>query len=413
MTWRCPVKRPPPARQLPADGPGSFGPDGSAAARSGTGRTLASDDDPVTEPTERPVPARLETASMQDRHDPAGGQEADMAADVRTPGEDLSQSTASEATPVGGTAARPEREAVPDLPSASSARSGTEGADATLLFGTATEVRSPQAETDLLVQAAQQVPTAVGRRLAEACGVGTAELLGRLQEPDSIRDLRDSLGTEPQGSALPEWVDELAARLLLDTGAQTRDGQRTGPARLDREDLTDGRKVIEVANSRWGTCRAIDIVEQLHLSLSFASDTWSAMTLLRDAGKEAEWTLRDAAVKPARLTSAERTRLEAAQRIEHELERVRAARAEGLATVPNALEEAALTADALKSLQPSERADAGWPVDVGLPNPRSPGDIARMTAAATNLHRDVRAIANRLIAAWVAGDPADREARAG
>lgn len=322
-----------------------------------------------------------------------------------------------------GAVLRPERrpaapaEIVPDQVAGTASRPGRnhgEEDEATLLFGAPAEARSPQAETDLLIQAAQRVPAAVARRLGEAHGVCTAQLLGRLQEPDGRRSLRDALGTEVPGDRVPPWVEELAATLLLDAGAETREGVRTGPARFDPEHVADGgRRVVDVATSAWGTFRPIDVVEQLRLGLSFAIDTWSAMTLLGDAGKEAEWTLRDAAVKQARISRAERTRLEAAQRIGQELRRVQRARTAESPAVVSALDEAALTASALKSLQPSERADAGWPAEIGLPNPRLPSDVARTAAAADALHRDIGAIANRLIAAWVTGGDADREPRAG
>ncbi len=286
-------------------------------------------------------------------------------------------------------------------------------AGAGLLFGTPMGMRSPQAEIDLLVQAARRVPAAVTQRLADACGGGTAELLGRLQDPDCITELQDTLGTEPPGDAVPGWLEELAARLLPDTGAETQDGLRAGPVQLDLPHGPEGLKVNDPATSASGVFRAIDVVQQVRLSLSFANDTWSALTLLGDAGKEAEWTLHDVAVKQARLTNAERTRLEAAVRIEQELQRIRRTRADGSPVPPSALEEASLTASALKSLQPSERADAGWPAEAGLPNPRDPSDIARVTAAAESLRRDVRVIANRLIAAWVTGAVPAREARDG
>jgi len=284
---------------------------------------------------------------------------------------------------------------------------------ASLIFGDVVEVRSPTAEIDLLVQAVRRVPAAVTQRLEEAYGDRAVKLLARLQDSSGIRDLRDTLGMEPPGKAVPGWVEELAATLLLDTGAQTRDGQRTGSARLDPGRRAEGHKVSDITSSAWGVMRAIDVIEQVRLSLGFATDTWSALTLLSDAGKEAEWALHDAAVKRARLTGAERTRLEATQRIEHELRRIRQAGVDGSSSRPSALEEAALVASLLKCLQPSERADAGWPADVGLPNPCDPGDLARVTAAAENLHREVRAIANRLITVWVADGCADGEAQGG
>lgn len=392
------------------------GPVDDPGAGSGAGTAGSDEEGLIEESTEVPVFAGLDAAPATDDPSLVGVLKSElMAADPPPPAAAGRDRPAGRARPApedgigGGTASA----ARPGRPSPASAHEVAGGDGATLLFGAAVEVRSPQAELELLVQAAQRLPTAVARRLAEACGIGTVELLERLQDSESIRDLREALEGDATGRPAPEWAGELAAKLLLDTGAQTRNGQRTGPARLEPERLADGLKVVDIRNSEWGVFRTIDIVEQLHLSLSFASDTWTALSLLGDAGKEAEWTLRDSAVKQAELTGAERTRLAAAQRIEHELERVRQARAGESSTVPSALEEADLTASALKGLQPSERSDAGWPADAGLPNPRHPADIARVAAAAEKLHRDVRAIANRLIGVWVASGGTDRGLRTG
>ena len=308
---------------------------------------------------------------------------------------------------------RPDLEVPPAPPTSIGRPDDAPDTGASLLFGTPVEVRSPQIEIDLLVQTARRVPAAVTRRLADACGDATSALLDRLENPDSVRDLRDTLGTETPGNAVPAWMEELAGRLLLDTGAETRDGLRTGPVRLNLQGEAEGLSVDEVATSAFGIFRAIDVVEQVRLSLSFACDTWSALTLLDDAGKEAQWTLRDAATKEAKLAHAERTRLEATLRIEHELQRILRTKADESPAPPSALEEAALTANALKSLQPSERADAGWPPDAGSPNPRDPRDIARVVAAAEALRRDVRVIANRLIADRATEGRPAREARGG
>ena len=309
----------------------------------------------------------------------------------------------------------PERHAavgtVPEQPAPALVSGGTTEASGSLFFGAAGEARPPQAEIDLLVQAAQRLPAAVTRRLGEAYGDSVVKVLGRLQDPDGIRELRDTLGMVSGGNTVPGWMEELAAGLLLDTGAQTRDGQRTGPARLDPERLAEGHRVSDVTSSATGILRAIDVIEQVRLGLDFASDTWSALTLLRDAGKEAEWTLHDAAVKQARLTHDERTKLETVQRIEHELQRIRRTRADGSSSPLSALEEAALVASVLKSLQPSEL--VGLPADVGVPNPHDPDDIARVVAAAEALHGDVRKIANRLITVWVGDGPVVREAQGG
>jgi len=399
-----------PVPPLPS-GTGDGSRPGEASNSGGDTVRRADDDGAQGGRAEAPVPPRPETGPALDDTSLDQALKSGLALDDEVPDH------ANGALPDPEVLPKPEqRSAAGTTPEQSVAALASDGAadpGASLLFGTTVEARSPQAEIDLLVQAAQRVPAAVTRRLGEAYGDSVIGLLGRLQDSGSVQDLRDALGEEPQGNAVPGWTEEFAAKLLLDTGAQTRDGRRAGSVQLDPERPNGGLTVSDTTSSAPGTLRTVDVIEQVRLGLGFVSDTWSALTLLSDAGKEAEWTLRDAAVKQARLTGAERTRLEATQRIGHELQRIRQARADGSSSPPSALEEAALVASVLKSLQPSERADAGWPADVGLPNPHDPGDIARVMAAAENLHREVRTIANRLITVWVADGRAGEEAQGG
>ena len=291
--------------------------------------------------------------------------------------------------------------------------SGTPDAVAGLQFGSTLERWAPQDESDLLAQVAKRLPPAVTRRLGEACGAGTLQFLTRLRTPEGGRELHDALGKEAPGDAVPEWVEELAAALLLDTGVQTHDGLRTGPARLSPGMGPEGYRIIEVETSEWGYFRPIDFVEQIRLSLSFASNAWTATMSLGSAGTEAEWILRGAAVKDGRLSTEEGAKLEAAREIAEEVLRVRRDFAEGSSAVPSALEQADLTVSALRSVAHATRVSAGWPTGAEVPNPRDSGDIARMARVAETLHADVRAIANRLIVAQVGTDHTGVTAQAG
>ena len=286
------------------------------------------------------------------------------------------------------------------------------GALAGLQFGTTREGGSPAAATEALAEAAKRLPAAVKQRIGEAYGTGASQGVDRLQNPDGISELRRSLGTTLPGTAVPEWMEELVAALLLDTGAQTRDGLRTGRVRLSPEKLPEGHKVIEVETSEWGFFTPIHFVEQVRLGLNFASGVSTAVTSLGGAGKEAEWTLLDPAMQDESLSRIERTKLEVTRRIGQEIEQGRRALAENSSGIPSSLEQAALLASALKSVRPAARASAGWPAGVSVPNPRNPDDLARVATVAEALHADVRAIANRLIAIWVARGHDDGAPRA-
>ena len=280
-----------------------------------------------------------------------------------------------------------------------------------LLLGSRLEERSPQLEVEQLARTVDRIPAAVMRRLGEAHGTGIAQFVAKLQDPNGIRELRTALETEAPDEMVPEWFQELAAAILSDAGVLARDGLRTGRVRLNPERQPEGYKVIEVETTAFGYLTPIDFVEQVRLGLSFAHDTWMAGTSLGSAGKEAEWVLHDAAEKGGTLSSAERTKLEAAQRIAQELQHARAS-AGTASGVPSALQQADLAVNALKSVQTSTRASAGWSASGGVPDSRNSGDIARIVTLAEALDADVRVIANRLIAVWVATGQADGEARA-
>ena len=64
-----------------------------------------------------------------------------------------------------------------------------------------------------------------------------------------------------------------------------------------------------------------------------------------------------------------------------------------------------MAAEALAKVGPTVRTAAGWPGAAQAPNARDPEDVARIAAVAESLHGDIRTVANRLIAGWVAEVP--------
>ena len=86
----------------------------------------------------------------------------------------------------------------------------------------------------------------------------------------------------------------------------------------------------------------------------------------------------------------------------------RALRANGR-EAPTALEEAAMTADALKGVGAATPVVDEWNGTAEEPNPRDPDDIVRMAAVAEALHDEIRSIANKQIASLIAGAKAYRE----
>ena len=279
----------------------------------------------------------------------------------------------------------------------------------TLELGSDPARLKPDAQVAELLHTANQVPGAVRRRLGETHGAGVVEGLERFRSRQAIDALRSSLGRAETGrsSPIPRWLEKLAAALLTDAGAQTRDGVRTTSVRLDpRRGADGGYRGTEAATGAVGHLAPDGLVEQVRLGLAYAHAAWAGLTALRNAGKEGEWALNETLTADRPLSASHREMLEAAREIGRALERIRRTRADVHGRrPPSALEQAAMAAEALATVGPTVRTAAGWPGAAGAPNARDPQDVARIAEVAQRLHGDIRAVANRLIAGWVAEVP--------
>ena len=279
-------------------------------------------------------------------------------------------------------------------------------AEGTLKLGSDPADPVPETEASELQRAAGDLPGAVRRRMAETYGARVAEALGRLQTPGGVDALRAAAGQEATGrnAPAPRWLEMLAAPLLMDTGAQTREGSRTAAIRLDPGRQADGRhRATEVESGAFGHLTPAGLVEQVRLSLGFAQDAWTGLTALRNAGRESEWALNEAREGSSRLSASERETLEVARDIGQALGRIQRSRAGARGErKASALDQAAIAAEALGEVGPTARTAVGWPGAAPAPSARNPEDVARIAAVAEALHGEIRAIANRLIAGWVA-----------
>ena len=278
-----------------------------------------------------------------------------------------------------------------------------------LELGSDPEGLMPDAEVAELARAVQHVPDAVRRHMGEAHGARVAQVLERFRGPRAVDALRSALGRAESGRSAPapKWLEGLAAALLMDTGAQNREGLRTASIRLDPQRRPDGGyRGTEIETGAAGHLTPVGLVEQVRLGLAYAHAAWAGLTALRNAGKEGEWALSETQASDSDLSASNREMLEAARDIGRALERVRRsyAGAHGQRP-PNALEQAAMAAEALAKVGPTVRTAAGWPGAAQAPNARDPEDVARIAAVAESLHGDIRAVANRLIAGWVAEVP--------
>ena len=283
-----------------------------------------------------------------------------------------------------------------------------------LLLGTAPGRRMPDAEMAELERAANHLPGAVRRRLGEAYGAGVGQALTRIQNGRDVDALRLEMASPDAGEGAPRWMEALAATVLKDAGAHTRDGSRTGRVRLEPGgEGEQGYRGTDVERKVSGTLDAAGLIEQVRLGLVYANDAWSGLSSLQSAGKEGQWTLGEAESGGRELTGGERETLEAAQQIGLALDERQRAHAERQGErSPSALEQAAITAGALKSVGPTIRTAAGWPGAADAPDPRNPEDVARVAAVAEALHGQIRTIANRLIAGWIAEVQAYGDGRA-
>ena len=277
--------------------------------------------------------------------------------------------------------------------------------------GAAAPGQSPDREVTELERAAGRLPDEVRRRMGEAYGAGTARALDRLRSAPEVERLRAELGADAPGRSPPTWLDRLAAALLLDVGAQTRTGLRTGAMQLRRRPGSDN----EYQGTEAGTgvvlrLAPVGLVQQVRLGLAFAQDAWTGLTGLRNAGKEGSWALAEAGDR--RIEAGERRMLEAAQEIGRALDDLeRAFAGTHGERGPTALEEAAMAAEALRRVGPTTRTDAGWPGGAEAPNARDPRDVRRLANVAEALHGEIRVVANQLIAGWIAEAQAYGEGR--
>ena len=282
-------------------------------------------------------------------------------------------------------------------------------AAATLELGSDPEGLMPDAEVAEFARAVNNVPGAVRRRMGEAHGARVVQVLEQFRSPRAVDALRSALEPAQSGRSAPapRWLEGLAAALLMDTGAQTREGLRTASMRLDPRRRPDGGyRGTEIETGAVGHLTPAALVEQVRLSLAYAHAAWAGLTALRNAGKEGEWALNETHASGGRLSASNREMLEAAREIGQALERTRRshAGAHGQRT-PSALEQAAMAAEALATVGPTVRTATGWPGAAPAPNARDPQDVARIVTVAESLHGEIRAVANRLIAGWVAEVP--------
>ena len=282
-----------------------------------------------------------------------------------------------------------------------------------LLLGTNPEELAPDTEVAELERVANHLPGAVQRRMGEAYGADVAQALARFQNPRESDAVRAEIAGAVSGQNVPQWLEELASALLEDTGAQTRAGKRTGSMRLGpRQEPRGGHRGTEVETGATGSITPVGLVEQVRMSLAFAHDAWTGLMALRSAGKEGDWTLNEAEAGTNELAAGQHETLEAAREVGQALERIQRAFGDAHGErAANALEQAAMAAETLRTVGPTIRTAAGWPGGAEAPEGRSPEDIARIASVAEALHGEIRSIANRLIAGWIAEVQAYGESR--
>ena len=247
----------------------------------------------------------------------------------------------------------------------------------------------------------KRLPDLVGRRMGEAYGVGVALALTRLDDPREHDAVGSELRTLANGGPAPRWLKDLAGAVLADAGACTEGGARTGSLRLDPEGGSDGGYLVtELETGTQGHLTVRGLLEQIHLGLAFAHSAWEGLSTLQAAGREGGWTLNEGTGGNGRLTGSERETLEAALQVERALERIAIA-CSGVEPSPSALEQASMTADALRTVGPTVRVAAGWPGAVDPPDPRSSVDVRRVAEIAQALQNTVKTISNRLIAGQI------------
>ena len=270
----------------------------------------------------------------------------------------------------------------------------------TLHLGSVPEELSMDSELSELLYAANRLPSAVRRRMRESYGIGFTQALSRLRNSEDSKMVGSDIKAALSEQSVPRWLHDLASALLMDAGAQTRYGARTASLRLHRDEEADaGYRAVDTETGAVGQLTPLGIVEQVRLGFAFAIDAWRGHTALHSAGKESGWILDKGEAEGSDFSTDEREVLEAARRIEHMLDRIQRSHGKQTAT---ALEEAFMTAEAFRGVGPTTCIAAGWPDTAEIPDPRNPQEVARIGAVAEALHEDIRSIANKFIASWVA-----------
>ena len=326
-----------------------------------------------------------------------------VAAPVRVPASGAPTNAApvqapASGAPIDAARARPQR-APPSPPPPEAPQEGT------LKLGSDPGDLNPETEVTELERAASGLPGAIRRRMGEAYGARVAEALARFQTAREVDAIREQMGSAGPGCAAPapRWLEELAAVLMVDTGAQTREGLRITGMRLDSRRQSDGgRRASEVETGAFGHLTPAGLIEQVRLGLVFAHDAWTGFAALRNAGKEGEWALNEAQAGSGRLSTTDRETLEAARDIGQALNRVQRSFVRSREGKLSAMEQAELAAETLRTVGPTVRTAVGWPGTAPAPNVGNPEDVARIASVGEALHGEIRTIANRLIAGWVA-----------
>ena len=254
------------------------------------------------------------------------------------------------------------------------------------------------AELTKLAGAAVRLPAPVRRRLGDTYGISATQALTRLLSHREADKISADIRRDNSREQAPRWLEHLAAVILRDAGAQTRDGLRTTGLHVDSGEERNGRYlVINVDDGSHGYLTVTGLVEQAHLGMTFAGNAWTGREALRMAGREGAWALQAGGPEHSGLAAGELDLLRAARQMERELRRIERAHAPAN-RAPTALEQAAMAVQALTAVGPTHRTTIGWPGAEAAPNPRSTDDVARVATMAGVLREHVRSISNRLIA---------------
>lgn len=254
------------------------------------------------------------------------------------------------------------------------------------------------AELTKLAGAAARLPAPVRRRLGDTYGISATQALTRLLSQRDADKISANIRRDNSREQAPRWLEHLAAVILRDAGAQTRDGLRTTGLHVDSGEERNGRYlVINVDDGSHGYLTVTGLVEQAHLGMTFAGNAWTGREALRMAGREGAWALQAGGSEHSGLAAGELDLLRAARQMERELRRIERAHAPAN-RAPTALEQAAMAVQALTAVGPTHRTTIGWPGAEAAPNPRSTDDVARVATMAGVLREHVRSISNRLIA---------------